>query len=137
MNNNELGKIEGKSPISTIDNDGQGQDKGKESGILGVNQPILRSLAEVTALLDKTDPNTKVKVKILDFESFRKFLPLCSKYSTKFETFKYETIFEFVPVNNQKCKDTETKSFKESFTYWLRQQNVDSKIKEILQKEIE
>jgi hypothetical protein len=28
-------------------------------------------------------------------------------------------------------------TFKESFTSWLRQQNVDQKIKEILQKEVE
>lgn len=88
--------------------------------------------------LDKTDPNTKVKVKILNFESFRQFFPLCHKYDTKFHIFKYETQFEVVSANTQICKDTETKTFKESFHNWLSKQlNLDSKIKEILQKEIE
>lgn len=133
----ELGKNEEKIFNLPIDNDGRGQDKGKESGILGIKQPILRSLAEVIAFLDKTDPKTKVKVKILDFESFRQFLPLCNKYSTKFETFKYETSFEVVSANNQKCINKEMISFKESFTNWLKNQKIDPKIMEILQKEVE
>ena len=137
MNNNELDKKKEKSPILPIDNGVQAQYNGKESGILGLKQPILRSLAEVIALLDKTDPKTKVKVKILDFESFRQFLPLCSKYSIKFETFKYSTEFTVISDNVQKGILNEMTSFKESFTNWLRQQNVDQKIKEILQKEIE
>jgi len=133
----QLGKLEEKKPILPIDNDVQGQDKSKENGILGVKQPILRSLAEVIILLDKTDPNTKVKVKITDFESFREFLPLCSKYSTKFETFKYQTDFEIVSANNQKLGLNEITSFKESFQKWLGQQKIDPKIVEILKKEIE
>jgi len=133
----ELGINQDKLSISEVDINAQGQDKAKESGILGVNHPILRSLAEITALLDKTDPNTKVKVKILDFESFRQFLPLCSKYSTKFETFKYQTDFEVVSPNNQKGLDKDIISFKESFTSWLKNQKIDPKIMEILQKEVE
>lgn len=95
------------------------------------------NINDLINFLDKTSPKTKVKVKILDFESFRLFLPLCNKYSTKFVTFKYETSFEVVSVNNQKDTQTEMTSFKESFRNWLKQQTIDSKIAEILQKEIE
>ena len=95
------------------------------------------SIQAVCQKLDQLDPNTKVKVKIMDFESFREFLPLCSKYSTKFETFKYQTDFEIVSANNQKGIQAEMISFKESFKNWLEQQKIDSKIKEILEGEIE
>jgi hypothetical protein len=133
----ELGKNNGKSLISTIDNDIQGQDRGKESGILGVKSPILRSLTEVTALLDKTDPNTKIKVKIMDFKSFREFLPFCQKYYTKFHTFKYSTEFNVISDLTPDSAKKEITNFKESLSNWLRQQNVDQKIKDILQKEVE
>ena len=99
----------------------------QESGILAVCQK-----------LDKTDPNTKVKVVIKDFESFREFLPFVNRYSSKFEVFKYQTDFTIISTNNQKPLSTETKSFKESFQNWLSKQlNLDSKVKKILQKEIE
>jgi hypothetical protein len=87
--------------------------------------------------LDKLPPKTKVKVKILDFDSFRAFLPLVNKYSSKFEIFKYTTefdnILDLAPKNVEKEKTT----FKESFNNWLSQQKIDDKIKEILKKEIE
>jgi len=70
--------------------------------------------------LDKLDKNTKVKVKIMDFGSFRGFLPFVNKYSSKFETFKYETSFEVVSVDNQKCQSTEIKSFRESLSNYLK-----------------
>jgi hypothetical protein len=98
--------------------------------------PSNKALSDLLANLDKTDPNTKVKVKILDFESFREFLPLVNKYSNKFYLFKYETDFTVISDNTQKERITEMTSFKESFTNWLGQQNVDQKIKEILLKEI-
>jgi DNA repair exonuclease SbcCD nuclease subunit len=101
------------------------------------NPKRFEAVCQLSSFLDKLDPNTKVKVKILDFESFRQFLPLCSKYSTKFETFKYETLFEVVSVNTEKRVETEMISFKESFSNWLKKQKIDPKITEILQKEIE
>jgi DNA repair exonuclease SbcCD nuclease subunit len=97
-----------------------------------------QAITDLTIKLDQLDPKTKVKVKILDFASFREFLPFVNKYSNKFSLFKYETSFEVVSINNQICKDTETKTFKESFQNWLSMQlNLNLKIKEILQKEIE
>jgi DNA repair exonuclease SbcCD nuclease subunit len=95
------------------------------------------SISAVCQKLDKMTPNTKVKVKILDFESFRQFLPFCNKYSSKFEVFKYETSFEIISVNNQKNIQTEMTSFKQSILKWIEQQNLDTKVKEILLKEIE
>jgi DNA repair exonuclease SbcCD nuclease subunit len=109
--------------------------KSKQIACTNLSNPY--SFEAVCQLLDKTDPKTKIKVKILDFESFRQFLPLVNKYTSKFEVFKYETDFEVISVNNQKCIDTETKSFKESFINWLKNQKIDQKITEILQKEIE
>jgi DNA repair exonuclease SbcCD nuclease subunit len=86
--------------------------------------------------LDKIDPKTKVKVKILDFESFRQFLPFVNKYSSKFEVFKYTTDFMVIAEKKDNSK-TELISFKESFTNWLKNQKIDNKIKEILQKELD
>ena len=87
--------------------------------------------------LDKLNPKTKVKVKIGDFDLFRQFLPLANKYSSKFTIFKYETDFEIMAVNNQKCISTEMKTFKESFLKWLEAQTINTQIKDILLKEIE
>jgi len=126
-----------------INNDSQGSKdtvKGENVSRTSQNQansPSNKALSDIIAKLDKTDPKTKVKVVIKDFESFRGFLPFVNKYTTKFEIFKYETDFTVVSIDTQKCRDTETKSFKESFTFWLRQQNVDQKVREILEKEIE
>ena len=94
------------------------------------------SIGDCQTYLDKLDPKTKVKVKIMDFESFRQFLPLVNKYSSKFEIFKYETEFTVVSVNRQKCIPTEMTSFKESFNNWLKNQKIDPKIMEILKGEI-
>jgi DNA repair exonuclease SbcCD nuclease subunit len=97
-----------------------------------------RAISELITKLDKLPPKTKVKVKILDFESFRLFLPLVNRYTSKFEMFKYDTSFEVISANSNKSLSTETKSFKESFNNWLsKQENLDLKIKEILLKEIE
>lgn len=100
------------------------------------NKHSFDDICQLTVFLDKLDSKTKIKVKILDFESFRQFLPIVNKYSSKFEVFKYDTQFEVVSANNQKLIDKEMTSFKESFTNWLSQQKIDSKIKEILEKEI-
>jgi DNA repair exonuclease SbcCD nuclease subunit len=101
------------------------------------NLPSFNSISAISAYLDKIDPNTKIKVKIMDFESFREFLPLVNRYSSKFHLFKYQTEFTVIPDNTQKGVLNETTSFKESFTKWLDQQNIDQKIKDILQKEVE
>jgi DNA repair exonuclease SbcCD nuclease subunit len=133
----KLGKKEDKMPIPEAENAGQNPERGKESGILGVKHPVLSSLEEVTALLDKTDPKTKVKVKIMDFESFRGFLPFANKYSSKFEVFKYTTEFNVVSDLTPDSAKKQITNFKESFSNYLKTQKIDSKIMEILKKEIE
>jgi hypothetical protein len=108
--------------------------------IAPINPPDSRQFNGISAIssyLDKTDPKTKVKVKILDFESFREFLPLCSKYSIKFETFKYTTEFNVVSDLVPSSEKNQMTSFKESFANYLKNQKIDPKITEILQKEVE
>jgi hypothetical protein len=92
---------------------------------------------ELIKTLDKLPVNIKVKVKILDFESYRKFLPFVNKYSAKFEMFKYATDFEVVSENTQKGVQTEIATFKESLTNYLKNQKIDESIKKILEEEIE
>jgi hypothetical protein len=147
MNNNELDKKDSKNapkeaPTSTIST--KKEEMGKDtlepkSSIFQAQTKVKKplSLGDCQTYLDQLDPKTKVKVKILDFDSFRQFLPLCSKYSTKFETFKYSTEFDVVsdlaPISVENQKTT----FKESFSNWLKNQKIDPKITEILKKEIE
>ena len=127
----------GKNEISKAQNEAQNPKSSISEGQSASNLRQFNDISAISSYLSNLDPKTKVKVKIMDFESFRQFLPLVNKYSYKFEVFKYETNFEVVSVNNQKCKDTETKSFKESFLNWLKNQKIDEKIMQILQKEIE
>lgn len=87
--------------------------------------------------LDKLDPKTKVKVKIMDFLAFRKFLPFVNKYSAKFEVFKYSTEFNVVSDLTPKNVESQKITFKESFTNYLKNQKIDPKIAEILKKEVE
>ena len=133
MNNNELDKNEIKSttkdasePKKDVSGVSSEEIQAQDSGILAFCHK-----------LDKIDPKTKVKVKILDFESFRQFLPFVDKYNNKFSIFKYETDFTVISTTNHISKDVEIKSFKESFTNYLKNQKIDPKITEILQKEVE
>lgn len=102
-----------------------------------VSRASYSKIAPLEEALAQLDPKTKVKVKILDFESFREFLPIISKYETKFEVFKYETNFEVITEKGEISTQKELSSFKESFLKWLNNQSIDLKITEILQKEIE
>lgn len=112
---------------------GLAEENGKESGISRQKQGIL----ELTAKLDALPANTKIKVKILDFESFRDFLPLVNKYESKFHLFKYETSFEIIQEKTLTNAKNEMTTFKESLSNYLKNQKIDPKITEILQKEIE
>ena len=94
------------------------------------------SLIECQEILDSLPSNTKVKIRIHDFESFKQFLSLVSRYTSKFQTFKYETCFEIISPINQKCIEKETKTFRETFVKWLGDQEIDKQIKDILLKEI-
>lgn len=100
------------------------------------NPRRFEAVSQLSAFLDDLAPKTKVKVKILDFESFRLFLPLCNKYSIKFEAFKYDTEFNVVSDLAPTSVKNETINFKESFTNWLKNQAIDEKIRDILLGEI-
>jgi DNA repair exonuclease SbcCD nuclease subunit len=138
-----------KTPIPMIQlqlqqKQGQNQEKNpqntsldqKSSKLAPISASNPSQIEVLCQTLDKTNPNTKVKVKILDFESFRKFLPLVNKYSNKFHLFKYSTEFDIISVNTQKSISTEIDTFKESLLKWLENQQIDKIIKEILLKEI-
>lgn len=121
------------------ENEGMGKDTLKSKSLIsqGENPPNPSQIYLLCQKLDKLPPNTKVKVKILDFESFREFLPLCNKYNTKFETFKYTTEFNVVSDLVPDSAKKQMTSFKESFTNYLKNQTIAPEIVEILQKEIE
>ena len=104
-----------------------------------INPSNLRQNQAITDLiskLDKTDPNTKVKVKIMDFDSFRQFLPLSHIYINKFDTFKYETHFEVISDKQIVRAKNQTDTFLESFKKWLDNQQINIIIKDILLEEI-
>ena len=127
-----LQKKDEKSPNSEVSQQGLTEEKGKESVILGVKQDIL----ELQATLDQLNPKTKVKIKILDFESYREFLPLINKYNAKFETFKYITDFEVISEKGDNNAKTEMTSFKESLSNYLKNNKIDESIRKILEEEI-
>ena len=127
-------------PMVQIELGKNDQNKAIEDDVLAKKDvptsSCVKSEEEIEAYLDQLDPKTKVKVKILDFESFRQFLPLVNRYSNKFSLFKYETNFTVISDINKEVGQTELISFKESFMNWLKNQKIDEKIKEILLKEI-
>jgi len=108
------------------------EEKGKESDISRQKQDIL----ELSTKLDNIPAKTKVKVKILDFESYREFLPLVNKYSAKFEIFKYVTDFEVVSDLTPSSAKKQMTNFKESFMNYLKNNKIDESIKKILEEEI-
>jgi len=133
----KLSKEEVKNPILDPHNETSNPKSSIPEGETTPDSRQFKGISAITPYLDQLDPKTKVKVKILDFESFRQILPLVDKYSYKFEVFKYSTEFDVISVNNQKVGLTEMTNFKESFANYLKNQKIDPKIMEILQKEIE
>lgn len=96
---------------------------------------FFNNTSDIINYLDKTDPKTKVKVKILDFATFKQFLPLIEKYNKKFYLFKYETNFVETFSQKESEQKKEITNFKECFTNWIEQQNLDEEVKDILLKE--
>jgi hypothetical protein len=142
MKDNELQKntpnLAQNSPFPGSDAEkGKATDDPKSSISQAQTTPEPSKIEVLCQTLDKLPANTKVKVKILDFESYREFLPFVNKYSAKFEVFKYATEFEVVSENTQKGVQTEIATFKESLNEYLKKSKIDPKITEILQKEIE
>ena len=88
------------------------------------------------SLFKRTPKQNKVKVIVKDFENYRNLLPKIGFYQSKFSVFKVSTDFEVMSENNQESESKELISFKESFRDYLENNNVDSKIKEILEEEI-
>jgi hypothetical protein len=85
-------------------------------------------------LLNLTDI-TKIKVKIIDFESFKQFLPLEGKYRKKFARFVRENDFELISDKTLKGAKSEI-DLKQSFEEFAKEKEIDEEIKDIINKEI-
>ena len=133
LNSNNNNKLDKKPENKGVAEPSLSSNRGTTEPGSGKNPLNLR---DCQAFLDNLPPKYKIKVKITDFEAFREFLPLCHKYYTKFETFKYTTDFEVISANNQKCISTEMTSFKESLSNYLKNNKIDESIRKILEEEI-
>jgi len=137
MEDNELDKNIIKNDKTDIQNDAIDSKSSIPQAQTSSNSSSFKTIEQLISFLDKIDSKTKIKIKILDFNSFRQFLSIAHKYTSKFEIFRYVTEFEVISNDSQEKEKKETINFKESFTNWLKNQKIDSKIIEILQKEIE
>jgi len=97
-NYNELSKINPKNapqeaisdPIfdqNSVKRNDTNLEKSKQ--ITPINPPNPRQIDLLCQELDNLPKRTKVRVKIMDFESYKGFLPLVNKYINKFVQFKY------------------------------------------------
>jgi hypothetical protein len=120
------------SDPQNVQNESKKERKMKSKGESASNPSTTMGISELIAFLDKLDPRTKVKVKVLDFESFQGLLPLVNRYTYKFEIFKYENKYEINIVPTENKEEKEILKFKEAFTKWLAEQKVNDQIKNIL-----
>lgn len=107
------------------------QQRGKESGF----SSVFEGVSDLITYLDTLNANTKVKIKVKDFESYKQFLPLEWKYQQKFVKFVRENDFELISKNNQKSKQTEI-DLKKSFEEFAREKQIDNEIKTIINNEL-
>jgi len=84
--------------------------------------------------LDKFDKNTKVKVIVNDFESYRLFLNTEKKYEEKFVRFIRENDFNL--TTDVLVEKKEHKSLAESFDKFAIEKEVDKSIIEVIKNEI-
>jgi hypothetical protein len=119
-------------------NSDEGKDTNNQNKLIsqGKNPPNLSQIEVLCQQLDKLPGNTKVKVKILDFQAFKDFLPLEAKYKEKFEKFIRENDFELVSVKTLGSAKNET-NIKESFEEFAKEKEIDKEIKNIIIKEIQ
>jgi DNA repair exonuclease SbcCD nuclease subunit len=140
QNTSKNSPLEAPESINLAQNASEGKDTNliKSSILQGGNPPKpgeFRDVSQLSAFLDKTDQKTKIKVKIFDFESFKAFLPLESKYQKKFEKFVRENDFELISDDTTKRAKSEI-DLKQSFEKFAKEKQIDEEIKEIINKEI-
>ena len=110
----------------------------KNSGSIKRSRGIFKgNLTQCESILNNLDPHTKVKVKILDFESYKEFLLIEEKYKNKFIKFVRENEFKFISTNTQKCTSTETDTLKKSFEQFSKNNEIDIEIKHIINEELQ
>jgi DNA repair exonuclease SbcCD nuclease subunit len=124
------GTILGKNP-----NEGKDTNNQNKSISQAQNPSNPSQIEALCQQLDKLPGNTKVKVKIGDFESFKAFLPFESKYKEKFEKFVRENDFELISDKPLKGAKSEI-DLKQSFAEFAKEKEIDEEIKDIIYKEI-
>jgi hypothetical protein len=90
---------------------------------------------DVCQILDNLDPQTKVKLIIKDFNSYRQFLTIEHKYRTKFVKFVRENDFLLI-ADNVSSKENKQTNLKESFDVFAKEKEVNQVIVEIIKKEL-
>lgn len=113
---------------------GKDADLPKSKQIASTNPLNLSQIDLLCQQLDKLPNNTKVKVKVQDFASFKEFLPLECKYKEKFSLFIKENDFEL--ISDKQITSKSEIDLKESFAEFAKEKQIDFEIKDIINKEI-
>jgi DNA repair exonuclease SbcCD nuclease subunit len=129
----ELQEKSGKNIEKTTIKDTKSDNKPKTTSTTTPKKSL--SFGEGVKWLDSIPPKTKVKVKIMDFESYKQFLLVEQKYKDKFIKFVRENNFEIMSqVSSSKKKDSE--NLEQSFARFAKEKNVDEEIQGIIKKKI-
>lgn len=100
------------------------------------NEPkkgYFNTLSKLKGCLDKLKPETKVKIKVKDFESLKEILSIEEYYRGKFNVFIRENDFAVTEIVENKKEQVDLKS---SLMEFLEKNKVDKEIKDVLLKEI-
>jgi DNA repair exonuclease SbcCD nuclease subunit len=93
------------------------------------------SILELTSFLDGLDPNTKVRIIFKDYSLWSEFLNISKKYKDKFTQFVEKKDF-LISINGVNEVKNEKTNLKTSLKKWMETNQTESKIQEILLKEI-
>jgi DNA repair exonuclease SbcCD nuclease subunit len=129
----ELQEKSGKIAEKSVIKDTKDDNKPKTTSTTTPKKSL--SFGEGVKWLDSIPPKTKVKVKIMDFNSYKQFLLVEQKYKDKFHKFVRENNFEIMSqVSSSKKKDSE--NLEQSFDRFAKEKMVDEEIQGIIKKEI-
>jgi DNA repair exonuclease SbcCD nuclease subunit len=104
-----------------------------EKVVLGASGEEIQGKFE--AILDKLDPNNKVRVLFHDFQSYTQVIPLLQQYKNKFVLYKEKKEFIVSDIADLSAK-SQTIPLKESLTKYLEINKIDDSIKQILLEEL-
>jgi len=100
-----------------------------------LNNPIkIDSVSALCAYLDGLSAKNKVRVCFRNYVQWREFLSYSEKYKTKFAQFKEKK--DFIMNSNLVITKQENILLKDSLIDWMKKNNIDSKIQEVLLNEV-